>query len=31
MEKDYYSETVGLKPIWVGKKINEDLIFEKKI
>jgi len=31
MEKDYYSETVGLKPIWVGKKINEDLIIEKKI
>lgn len=31
METDYYSETVGLKPIWVGKKINEDLIIEKKI
>jgi len=31
MEKDYYSETVGLKPLWVGKKINEDSIIEKKI
>lgn len=31
MEKDYYSETVGLKPIWVGKKINKDLMIDKKI
>ena len=23
MEKDFYSDTVGLKPIWVGEKLNK--------
>jgi len=31
MEKDLYSATVGLKPIWVGTKINEEKIKENKL
>lgn len=39
MEKDYYSDTVGLKPLWVGEKINNkekidnklwDILYKKK-
>ena len=30
MEKDYYTETIGLKPIWVGDKMNKKDYLEKK-
>ena len=30
MEKDYYSGTVGLKPIWVVEKFDEEDIINKK-
>ena len=31
MEKDYYSETVGLKPHWIGQKIKFEDEYNKKI
>ncbi len=30
MEKDYYSSTVGLKPIWIGDKINKKEYIDNK-
>lgn len=31
IEKDYFAETVGLKPIWVGDKINKKEIIDNKL
>ena len=31
MDKDLYSENIGLKPIWIGEKINEDEVKNNKI
>jgi len=28
MEKDFYSDTVGLKPIWVGEKLNKQEVID---
>jgi len=30
MEKDFYSDTVGLKPIWVGEKLNKQEAIDSK-
>jgi len=31
MEKDFYSDTVGLKPIWVGEKLNKKEAIDSKL
>jgi len=31
MDKDLYSENIGLKPIWIGEKVNEDEVKNNKI
>lgn len=31
MEKDFYSDTVGLKPIWVGEKLNKKDTADSKL
>jgi len=31
MDKDLYSENIGLKPVWIGEKINEDEVKHSKI
>jgi hypothetical protein len=31
IEKDFYAETVGLKPVWIGEKLNKKEIADYKL